>query len=389
MRKDLDHLAATAKEHIAAARDAAALERVELAMFGRKQGKLTEILRGLGKLSPVERAEAGKRANEVRVEVERLLAARGAELAASRYATLAQSEWIDVTAPGVRLPRGSVHPVSQAMREITAIFERIGFIRSRHPEVDSDYYAFEALNMPAGHPARDEWETFFVATPTKKMQHAKRKMQNAERAVLTPHTSNGQVREMEKGILPIRMVNIGTCYRRQIDATHTPMFHQFEGLLVDRDVSITNLKGTLDYFVQSYFGPDRRIRLRPFHFQFTEPSFEIDISCGVCGGDGGTISSPPPGRGRQRGGGAVGQAESNGEPHEVGTPAERCKTCKSGWLELGGAGMVHPSVLKAGGIDPKKHSGFAFGWGVERVLMMKHGVSDIRLLYGNDLRRIG
>jgi phenylalanyl-tRNA synthetase alpha chain len=166
---------------------------------------------------------------------------------------------------------------------------------------------------------------------------------------------------MEKGVLPIRMINIGKCYRRQIDATHMPMFHQFEGLLIDRDVAITHLKGTLDYFVRAYFGPDRRTRLRPFHFRFTEPSFEIDVSCAVCQGSG------------------IRHQES-------GASAERCRTCKSGWLELGGAGMVHPNVLRAGGVNPDKYSGFAFGWGVERVLMMRAGIADIRLLYANDLR---
>ncbi|MBI4449876.1 hypothetical protein HY634_02350, partial [Candidatus Uhrbacteria bacterium] len=196
--------------------------------------------------------------------------------------------------------------------------------------------------------------------------------------VLTPHTSNGQVREMEKGVLPIRMVNIGKCYRRQIDATHTPMFHQFEGLLVDRDVSVTHLKGTLDYFVQSYFGPDRRTRLRPFHFRFTEPSFEIDISCSACGGS--EAGSPD----ARAGAGRKPEAPTLG-PGQAGSMT-KCRVCKSGWLELGGAGMVHPNVLKAGGIDPDEYSGFAFGWGVERVLMMRAGINDIRLLYGNDLR---
>jgi phenylalanyl-tRNA synthetase alpha chain len=175
--------------------------------------------------------------------------------------------------------------------------------------------------------------------------------------VLTPHTSSGQAREMQKGKLPIRMINISKCYRRQIDVTHVPMFHQFEGLMIDRRVSVTHLKGVLDHFAQSFFGPGRVTRLRPYHFRFTEPSFEIDISCGLCGGTGMQGS-------------------------------QKCRLCKEGWLELGGAGMTHPNVLKAGGLDPEEWSGFAFGWGVERTMMMKDGIrlDDIRHLYRNDLR---
>lgn len=176
--------------------------------------------------------------------------------------------------------------------------------------------------------------------------------------VLTPHTSNGQVREMEKGKLPIRMINIAKCYRRQSDISHVPMFHQFEGLYIDKNVSIGNLKGVMDFFFKNYYGPERKSRLRPFHFQFTEPSFEVDINCGVC----------------------LGKARL--------PDGQSCKLCKDGWLELGGAGMVHPNVLKAGGVDIKIYNGFAFGWGVERVAMMKSGtkLDDIRLLYSNDIR---
>ncbi len=246
----------------------------------------------------------------------------------------------DPTMPGIRPPEGHLHIVTQAIEEITRIFSTIGFTRVRHPEVDWDWYAFGSLNMPPGHPARDEWETFFISHTSNVYKQM----------VLTPHTSNGQVREMEKGKLPIRMINIAKCYRRQIDVSHTPMFHQFEGLYIDHDVSIGHLKGVLDFFVKQFFGPERKSRIRPFHFQFTEPSFEVDITCGVCLGRG-------------------------------------CKLCKSGWLELGGAGMVHPEVLKNGKI-PAGYNGFAFGWGVERTYMMKAGtqLDDIRLLYANDVR---
>ncbi|MDO8451380.1 MAG: phenylalanine--tRNA ligase subunit alpha [bacterium] len=263
-------------------------------------------------------------------------------------------DWaLDITAPGVRPPEGHLHIVTQAIMEITRIFEHIGFTRVRHPEVDWDWYAFESLNMPPSHPARDEWETFFIRYPGKPGNDPKK-----QTMVLTPHTSNGQVREMEKGKLPIRMINIAKCYRRQSDVSHVPMFHQFEGLLVDKNVSIGHLKGVFDYFVKCFYGENREIRLRPFHFQFTEPSFEVDINCGIC----------------------LGSAKL-----PDGTP---CKLCKSGWLELGGAGMVHPTVLKNGGIDPSSYSGFAFGWGIERTYMMRSGTNldDIRLLYSNDIR---
>jgi phenylalanyl-tRNA synthetase alpha chain len=252
------------------------------------------------------------------------------------------TEGIDVTVPGTNPPYGSLHLITQAIEEIENIFFKLGFARRRYPEVDTDWYYAEGLNIPKDHPARDDQETFYLG----------------ENVVLTAHTSNGQLHEMElKKTPPIKMINIGKTYRRQIDATHTPMFHQFEGLVIDKDINITNLIGVTEYFAKSYFGEDRRIRLRPHHFQFTEPSFEIDISCGLCHGKG----------------------QVNGD---------RCKLCKSGWLELGGAGMVHPNVLKNGGIDSKVYSGFAFGWGVERVLMMKSGLNlpDLRMLYSDDIR---
>lgn len=249
---------------------------------------------------------------------------------------------IDLTVPGLNPPYGSTHLITQAIEEIEAIFTKLGFVRRRYPEVETDWYAAEGLNIPKDHPARDDQETFYLS----------------DNVVLTAHTSNGQLHEMEfKKEPPIKMINIGKTYRRQIDATHTPMFHQFEGLVIDKNINITNLIGVTEYFAKSFFGTDRQIRLRPHHFQFTEPSFEIDISCGLCHGKG-TVDG------------------------------NRCKLCKSGWLELGGAGMVHPNVLKNGGLDPEIYTGFAFGWGVERVLMMKSGLNlpDLRMLYSDDLR---
>jgi phenylalanyl-tRNA synthetase alpha chain len=323
------------------------LTRLEVAYLGRK-GRLTSALKSLADLPEDDRRRVGAEANDLKIEMEAAFAAKRAAFAAEALAELADREREDVTEPGRRPPEGHLHLVTQAIREITETFAKIGFVRTRYPEIDWDWYAFEALNMPPDHPARDEWETFFVDVPVA----AKGKM------VLTPHTSNAQVRELERGEFPVRMVNIAKCYRRQSDATHVPMFHQFEGLYVDQGVAITHLRGVLDYFAKTFFGPERKTRLRPFHFRFTEPSFEIDVSCGVCGGTG------------------------------MSADRQKCRMCKRGWLELGGAGMVHPNVLRAGGVDPKKYSGFAFGWGVERTYLMKEGmqIDDIRVLYKNDIR---
>lgn len=315
------------------------LNSIKLAFFGRS-GKLTEGFKLVTKIPVEERPEVGRLANEIKSTIEELISDKE-KLLNTKKVEKRREQTLDVTLPGAGSKIGHLHLITQAIEEISAIFGRLGFTRVRYPEVEWDYYAFEALNFPDNHPARDDWETFFI----KKDKNAK-----YGQMILTPHTSSGQVREMEKGELPIRMLNIAKCYRRQSDVSHTEMFHQFEGLVVDENISITHLKGTLDYFVKSYFGENRKARIRPYQFQFTEPSFEVDVSCGVCDGKG-------------------------------------CKLCKEGWLEMGGAGMVHPNVLKYGGIDSKKYSGFAFGWGVERVLMMKEGISiaDLRLLYSNNL----
>ncbi|MFA5129955.1 MAG: phenylalanine--tRNA ligase subunit alpha [Patescibacteria group bacterium] len=351
MQDQLEALRVGLLDEIQRAKTIKELESVEIKYLGRK-GEFTAMLRQLGSLSPEERKTVGARANDIKKEAESLLNKQRSVFAHKAASSIGDAEWMDVSEPGVRPPEGHVHMVTQAIREITGIFDRIGFVRERHPEIDWDWYAFESLNMPKDHPARDEWETFFVEAPETK--HG--------RMVLIPHTSNSQVREMLLGELPIRMINIAKCYRRQIDVTHVPMFHQFEGLYIDKDVSITHLRGVLDYFAKSYFGPNRVTRLRPHHFRFTEPSFEIDVSCGVCGGTGVAL---------------------NAMKEDV-----KCRTCKRGWLELGGAGMVHPTVLKNGGVDPKKYSGFAFGWGIERTASMKSGtrLDDIRILYKNDLR---
>ncbi len=322
------------------------IEQIYIDFLGKK-GKLTLAMRDIPQLDIEERAEIGKLANEIKDILEDQINDKRKEFKNSpkpsihRSSGKQQFEDIDVTLPGSKPPLGSLHLVTQAIEEITSIFEKIGFSRVRYPEVEFDWYAFGALNFPDNHPARDDWETFFIdQKPDPEMGSV----------LLTPHTSSGQVREMLKGKLPIKMLNIAKCYRRQSDVSHTQMFHQFEGLVVGEGINISHLKGVLEFFVKSYFGENRTFRIRPYHFQFTEPSFEIDITCGVCNGAG-------------------------------------CRLCKEGWLEMGGSGMVHPNVLKAGKIDPSKYTGFAFGWGVERVLMMKEGISidDLRLLYSNDL----
>lgn len=322
------------------------LEQLRTDFMGRK-GHLAALMKELGALAQEEKQELGRVANEAKAAMEEAFEKRRVEFDGARVQAQAEAEWLDLTEPGNWPSEGHLHPVSQAIAEITDIFAAIGFSRVRAPEVDWDWYAFESLNMPKDHPARDDWETFFVDAPAGEKG----------RLVLTPHTSNSQVRQMERQKPPIRMFNVNRCYRRQSDVTHSPMFHQFEGLVIDRGLAVTHLKGVLTFFAHQYFGPQRRIRLRPHHFRFTEPSFEVDISCGLCAGTG-TIS------------GAV------------------CRVCKSGWLELGGAGMTHPNVLKAGGVDPQEYQGFAFGWGVERVAMMRQGtrLDDVRLLYRNDLR---
>ncbi len=318
------------------AKDKKELERLKIEYLGRK-GKINQILKSLPDLDQEQKVALGRTANELKQAIKSAIESKLKSLTSSP-----QTGWYDWTAPGQKLSLGHLHPITLAIKEITDIFTRIGFTRVRYPEVDWDWYVFESLNMPKDHPARDEWETIFI-DETKSRKYGQ--------MVLTTHTSNGQVREMERvKSPPIRMLNLGKCFRRQQDATHTVMFHQFEGLVVDKNISIPHLKGTLDYFGQQFFGPKIKSRIRPFNFKFTEPSFEVDFTCTACKGKG-------------------------------------CRFCKSGWVEVGGAGMVHPNVLKAGNIDHAKYSGFAFGWGVERVLRLKPGldIADIRLLYSSNI----
>ncbi len=342
MEEKIKKILGESKAKIENAKSLKDLNTIYVDLFG-KSSPLVDLTKKIPSLPQADRPKAGLAINVIKKELESFYESKHSALVHKPSAT-----YIDVSAPGKKQAIGHLHLVSQAIEEIVEIFTRLGFSLQSYPEVDWDWYAFESLNMPKNHPARDDWETFFVKAETSSKYG---------RQVLTPHTSNGQVREMEevKKTLPagrqapIRMINISRCYRRQIDVSHTPMFHQFEGLLIDKNVSIAELRGTFDFFTTAFFGPNRVTRLRPHHFRFTEPSFEVDVTCGICNGRG-------------------------------------CRLCKDGWLELGGAGMVHPKVLENGKIDPKIYSGFAFGWGIERTIAMKTELPDIRLLYQNDIR---
>jgi phenylalanyl-tRNA synthetase alpha chain len=339
MREEIQNIKNEAIAQIMDVDSITELERLRIAYTGRS-GKLTKLIKKITEVTPEERKEVGILINETKYTLENLISNQKNKL------KQAARVWFDPTLPGKKPKTGHLHLITQAINEISLIFKQIGFTRVRYPEVEWDWYSFEGMNFSKNHPARDDMETYWI----ERNDHKK-----FGPMLLTPHTSSGQIREMERMKKPpIRMINIAKCYRRESDVGHTPMFHQFEGLVVDEKIAITHLKGTLDYFAKNYFGSDRVTRLRPHHFPFTEPSFEVDIICGICVGRG-------------------------------------CKLCKEGWLELAGAGMVHPNVLKNGGIDPKKYTAFAFGTGVERVLMMKSGlkIPDLRLLYSTDLRFLG
>lgn len=321
------------------------LEELEVSYLGRN-GKVNALLQSIKTVPNEQKKSFGSNVNALKQHIIAGIEQQRTNLFQKEDARSA----IDVTLPGTPYPTGSLHITTYAKEEIGAIFERLGFIQVSYPELDWEQFAFEALNMPSDHPARDDFETFFIdAEPHKKYG----------KMVMTPHTSNGQNREMVrmKSTPPIRMINLGKCYRPNWDTSHVPMFHQFEGMCIDKDINITHLKGTIDHFAKQFFGESRTTRLRPFHFQFTEPSFEVDITCGVCDGTG-------------------------------VVQKQQCRMCKSGWLELGGSGMIHPNVLRAGGIDPTVYSGWAFGFGVERVYSMKEGLKldDLRVIYGGDIR---
>jgi len=328
----VEDLARKGLEEIRQAQSLEELERLRVGILGRK-GALTVILRSLKELPPEERRRVGEKANRAKETLEAALAETREALkeAAARRAALAD---IDVTLPGRRLPRGRLHPLNRITAEICDIFLHLGFEAVEGPEVELDYYNFEALNIPPDHPARDMQDTFYFN----------------DQVLLRTHTSPMQIRVMEKRRPPVRIIAPGKVYRRDSDMTHSPMFHQVEGLLVDRRVTFADLKGVLTAFVHELFGPEVGLRFRPSYFPFTEPSAEIDIACVICRGQG-------------------------------------CRVCKvTGWLEILGAGMVHPAVFEAVGYDPEAYTGFAFGLGVERIAMLKYGIDDIRLFYDNDLR---
>jgi len=324
-----------AEQNINRAEDFETLNEVRVKILGRK-GEITQVLRGLKDLDPSQKVEVGRLANEVKDGLEKLIEAKTQQLKARQLEMALHSERLDITLPGRPVQAGAQHPISRVADQIKAIFTGMGFTVAEGPEVELDYYNFEALNVPRDHPARDMQDTFYIT----------------EDMLLRTHTSPVQVRTMEKMApqLPVKIIVPGRVYRKDDDATHSPMFHQIEGLLIDERITFANLKAMLMLFAQQIFDAGVKVRYRPSFFPFTEPSVEMDISCVNCGGQG-------------------------------------CRVCKqTGWLEILGAGMVHPRVLEYGGYDPEKHTGFAFGMGIERIAMLKYQINDMRLLFDNDKR---
>ena len=309
------------------------LEKLRVEFIGRK-GKVTQLLKEIPNLPPEERKEFGKACNVLKAEIESAVKEKLKELKEREKRERLEKERIDVTLPGRRRGLGALHPVTKTLKEIVKIFTSMGFTVAEGPEIETDFYNFEALNIPKGHPAREMQDTFYIS----------------DDVVLRTHTSPVQVRVMEKHQPPIQIIAPGKVYRKDADVTHTPMFHQVEGLMVDEKVTFADLKGVLEVFLKEIFGSDTKIRFRPSYFPFTEPSAEVDIGCVICGGKG-------------------------------------CKVCKgTGWLEILGCGMVDPAVFKAVEINPETYQGFAFGMGVERIAMLKYGIDDLRLFFENDLR---
>jgi len=330
---DLATLTGQALAEVAACGDLAALEDVRVRWLGKK-GTLTEQLKALGSLTAAERPAAGARINEAKEQVQAALEARRAHLAAQAIEAQLAAGRIDVTLPGRGEETGGLHPVTKARLRIETLFRRAGFEVATGPEIEDDFHNFEALNIPANHPARAMHDTFYFP----------------DGRLLRTHTSPVQIRAMLEHGAPLAIIAPGRVYRCDSDMTHSPMFHQLEGLAVGEDVSFANMKAVLRGFLSAFFEQDLAMRLRPSYFPFTEPSAEVDMSCVFCGGKG-------------------------------------CRTCKhTGWLEIAGCGMVHPNVLKASGIDPERFSGYAFGAGIDRLAMLRYGVSDLRLFFDNDLR---
>ena len=332
MKDLLEQIRQSAMEQLS--RVDADLSEIRVKYLGKK-GELTAVLRSMGSLSPEERPAFGQRANEVRAQIEAEIERRQTEMKSAMRDRALRAEKLDVTVPGEDVPFGHIHPLSRVQHEIEDIFIGMGYSIAEGPEVELDYYNFQALNIPPEHPARDTQDTFYIT----------------DNVLLRSQTSPVQVHVMEKERPPIRILSPGRVYRSDaVDATHSPLFHQIEGLVVDRGVTMGDLKGTLAMFARRMFGSDTKIRFRPHHFPFTEPSCEVDVQCFKCRGEG-------------------------------------CPTCKGeGWIELLGAGMVHPKVLEGCGIDPNVYSGFAFGIGLERMAMRRFQISDLRMIFENDVR---
>ena len=332
MRETLASIKAQAMEQIAA--DGADLDALRVKYLGKK-GELTAVLRGMGALSAEERPVIGQLANEIRATIEEAMAKKAAEQKEKALEAQLKAEKLDVTMPGRAPAVGHTHPLTLVQRDLENIFIGMGYAIAEGPEVEYDYYNFQALNIPENHPARDTQDTFYIT----------------DNILLRSQTSPVQARVMEVQKPPIRIISPGRVYRSDaMDSTHSPLFHQLEGLAVDKGITMADLRATLSTFAQAMFGEETKIRFRPHHFPFTEPSAEVDVSCFACGGKG-------------------------------------CRLCKGeGWIEILGAGMVHPNVLRNCGIDPEVYSGFAFGLGVERIAMLKYHIDDTRLLYENDVR---
>ena len=334
LKEKLMEIRERAEKELSELRDAAELENFRVQVLGKK-GELTGILKQMGSLSAEERPKMGQLANEVRASIEAMLKKKTAELRSKEQEAKLKKETIDVTLPGKKHEIGHKHPLSIVLDEVKDIFVGMGFQIATGPEVEWDYYNFEALNLPPDHPARDTQDTFYIT----------------EKMLLRTQTSPVQIRVMEKQEPPIRIIAPGRVYRSDaVDATHSPFFHQIEGLVVDKGITMGDLKGSLMQFAKRLYGEDTEIRLRPHHFPFTEPSCEMDVTCFKCGGKG-------------------------------------CPMCKGeGWVEILGGGMVHPKVLKNGGVDPEVYSGYAFGVGLERLTMFRFNIDDMRLLFENDAR---
>ncbi len=331
--ENLEALASEAREKIETAVDGTALEQLRVDYLGKK-GQLTALLKGLGQLSAEERPQAGAQINVVKQELQELIGSRKTELETAAVQARLAAETIDVTLPGRGQGTGGVHPITRTLERMEAFFSAIGFDVVEGPEIEDDYHNFEALNIPAHHPARAMHDTFYVDDHT----------------VLRTHTSPVQVRVMETTEPPLKVICPGRVYRCDSDLTHTPMFHQVEGLLIDEHSTFADLKGLIEEFLRVFFEKELAVRFRPSYFPFTEPSAEVDIQCVNCGGSG-------------------------------------CRVCsQTGWIEILGCGMVHPRVFEHSNIDPEKYSGFAFGMGVERLAMLRYGVNDLRLFFDNDLR---